>query len=88
MYVFTSDQLIKKNSTLTSVKVMPMRAPAVTVRVDCKAYPDLPKFLEALKKLANTPVKTRLNDIPLSELEGCSRYPPVSFYPLQPFSAI
>lgn len=87
VYVFTSDQLIK-NSTLTSVKVMPMRAPAVAVRVDCKAYPDLPKFLEALKKLANTPVKTRLNDIPLSELEGCGRYPPVSFYPLQPFSAI
>uniref|UniRef100_A0A0D3G8S3 Uncharacterized protein n=1 Tax=Oryza barthii TaxID=65489 RepID=A0A0D3G8S3_9ORYZ len=56
--------------------VMPMRAPAVAVRVDCKAYPDLPKFLEALKKLANTPVKTRLNDIPLSELEGCGRYPP------------
>uniref|UniRef100_A0A0E0PNQ4 Elongation factor EFG domain-containing protein n=1 Tax=Oryza rufipogon TaxID=4529 RepID=A0A0E0PNQ4_ORYRU len=70
------DQLIKKNSTLTSVKVMPMRAPAVAVRVDCKAYPDLPKFLEALKKLANTSVKTRLNDIPLSELEGCGRYPP------------
>uniref|UniRef100_A0A0E0L3L9 Tr-type G domain-containing protein n=1 Tax=Oryza punctata TaxID=4537 RepID=A0A0E0L3L9_ORYPU len=63
----SSDQFIKKNSTLTSVKVAPMRAPVVGVRVDCKAYSDLPKLVEALKKLANTPAKTRLNDIPLSE---------------------
>uniref|UniRef100_A0A0D9WHI4 DUF1618 domain-containing protein n=1 Tax=Leersia perrieri TaxID=77586 RepID=A0A0D9WHI4_9ORYZ len=49
--MFSLDQLIRKNSTLTSVRVVPVSAPFVAVHVNRKAYCDLPKFLEDMKQI-------------------------------------